>query len=120
MATIGPLLAKRDEQGGFIYSLEAREEHTNAIGLVHGGVISSLLDQAISMAAWTAADRAPVVTLQLDTRFLRAAKPGALIEARATIRHRSGSMIFVDAEAVDDAQTLALATAIMKISRGAA
>lgn len=119
MATLGPLLTRRDDEGGFIYALETREEHANALGLVHGGVISSLLDQAISMVAWTAADREPVVTMRLDTRFLRATKPGARLAARAQIRHIAGSTIFVDAEVSRDMEIVALATALMKISRRA-
>jgi uncharacterized protein (TIGR00369 family) len=117
MASLGPLLVSRGGEGSFMYALETGEEHANALGLVHGGVISSLLDQVISMVAWTAADREPVVTMQLDTRFLRATKPGARLEAHAQIRHMAGSTIFVDAEVSRDMEIVALATALMKISR---
>jgi uncharacterized protein (TIGR00369 family) len=120
MAAIGPLLTTRDGEDGFIYALETREEHANALGLVHGGVITGLLDQAISLVAWTAADRAPVVTVQIDTRFLVATKPGVILKARAQIRHIAGSMMFVDAEVADGTQRIALATAIMKTARMAA
>lgn len=123
MDGIGPVLAAKDADGGYIYALEVTEAHVNALGLVHGGVISALLDQAIAMVAWRAAERAPTVTVQMNTRFTGAAKPGARLEARALVKHQTGSMMFLDAEVTDsshpDPRPVALATAIMKISRKA-
>lgn len=120
MAMLGPLTKARDADGCVAYALQTRSEHANAIGLVHGGVITTLLDQAIAMVAWEAVDRAPTVTVQLETRFVSAARPGTLLEARAKIRDRAGSMIFLDAEVFDGERVVALATAVMKISRKAA
>ena len=119
MANIGPLLKKKDQDGDTFYALETTAQHANALGLVHGGVIASLLDQAIAMVAWTAAGRVPTVTVQLDTRFVSAAKPGVELQARANMRHRSTSMMFLDAEILDGNKVIALATAVMKISRKA-
>ncbi|WP_434730503.1 PaaI family thioesterase [Rhizobium binae] len=120
MAMVGPLTRVQNEDGSFVYALQTRHEHENALGLIHGGVITALLDQAISMVAWTAADRAPTVTVQMDTRFVSAAKPGTFLEARAKIRHQTGSLMFLDAEVSDGEHTVALATAVMKILRKAA
>lgn len=117
MDKIGPVISARDEEGGFVYALETTTDHSNALGLVHGGVITSLLDQAIALVAWNAADRAPCVTVQLDTRFVSAAKPGVRLDARATVRETSGAMMFLDAEVLEGARVIALATAVMKISR---
>ncbi|WP_090060652.1 PaaI family thioesterase [Celeribacter neptunius] len=120
MEQIGPLMSARNELGGFVYALQTTKDHSNALGLVHGGVITSLLDQAIALEAWNAADRAPCVTVQLDTRFVSASKPGARLQARATVRETTGSLMFLDAEVLDGVQVIALATAVMKISRKAA
>ncbi len=115
---IGPLLSRREE-GRKIYGLHTGQQHQNALGSVHGGVITGLLDQVIAMEAWKAADRQPTVTVQMDTRFISAAKSGDLIEAHATIRHGSGSMMFVDADLVSGDRLVATATAVMKIVRKA-
>lgn len=114
---IGPLLAARDVAGGYVYALQTGAEHANAIGLVHGGVLCSLADQAIAMVAWEAAGRTPTVTVQMDTRFIAAAAPGSRIEARARLTHRSGTMMFLEAELTDGTATLALTTAVFKTSR---
>ena len=119
MGAIGPFEAARDGEGGYVYALQTGADHANAIGLVHGGVICSLLDQALAMVAWTAADRAPTVTVQMDTRFVGAARPGARLEARAQLRQRTGSMMFLDAEVTEAGRAISLASSVMKISKRA-
>lgn len=32
-------------------ALEAKQEHTNVMGIVHGGVLTSLMDQAMGMVS---------------------------------------------------------------------
>ncbi|WP_319517683.1 PaaI family thioesterase [uncultured Martelella sp.] len=117
MAGIGPLYARRRQDGGFTYALETGEAHANALGLVHGGVITGLVDQTIALVAWHAAGRAPVVTVEMSTRFTDSARPGARLEAKAEVRQTSGSMMFIDATVHEGERTVALATAVMKIAR---
>lgn len=117
MDEIGPLRSLRTEDDQYVFAFQTDDRHGNAVGLVHGGVIATLLDQTIATVAWHAADRAPTVTVQLETRYVAAVRPGALLQARARLRHRAGSMMFLDAEVTDETSVIALATAIMKASR---
>ncbi len=119
MALIGPLLRSSEPEDKKLYGLQTTDRHRNHIGLVHGGVLTSLLDQVIAIEAWNAADRQPTVTVQMDTRFLGAAKAGDFLEVRPAIRHATRSMMFVDAEIVCGGVPIAGATAIMKISTSA-
>ena len=114
MGLIGPLHTRRHD-GRKRYGLHTDARHGNAIGTVHGGVVASLLDQVIALEAWNAADRRPTATVQMDTRFLGAARPGDVLEASAAIRRTSRALVFVDAEATRGGDLLATATAIMKI-----
>lgn len=115
MGLIGPLLrSTKDRQ---LYALKTHAAHKNHIGLVHGGVLTGLLDQVLALAAWNAADRQPVVTVQMDTRFLGAARAGELLEARAHLRHATRSMLFVDAEIGGANGPVAAASGVMKIAR---
>ena len=118
-AVFGPVLRKTLADGKQRYGLQTGARHVNLIGLVHGGVITSFLDQVIALDAWTAADRAPVVTVQIDTRFLSAARQGDFLEAATKIRHRTGSMIFLDADVACGRDLVATATSIMKITKKA-
>lgn len=115
MDRIGPVLRARALDGSTIYGFQTDASHCNAIGTVHGGVLASLLDQAIAVEAWNAADRQPTVTIQMDTRFVSAAHAGEFLEASTTQRHGTRSMLFVDAEIHADDRLIATATAVMKI-----
>lgn len=115
MDGIGPVLRTKALDGNTLYGLQTAASHCNAIGTVHGGVLASLLDQAMAIEAWNAANRRPTVTLQMDTRFIAAARAGDLLEASTTLRRGTGSMLFMDAEIHADDRLIATATAVMKI-----
>ncbi len=116
MGKIGPLFRSTRLESRNTYGLQTTDDHKNHIGLIHGGVLTSLLDQVVALVAWNAADRQPTVTVQMDTRFLGAARSGDFLETRATIRHATRSLIFVDAEISSSDGPVAIASAIMKIS----
>lgn len=116
ISLIGPLLRATNPEQPPRYALQTHDGHQNPIGLVHGGVLTSLLDQVIALEAWRAADRRPTVTVQLDTRFLAAAKSGDFLEASAQVKHATRSLMFVDAAITCGNRQIATATSIMKIS----
>ena len=115
MELIGPLLRSTKLEGKNTYGLQTNDRHNNPIGLVHGGVLTSLLDHVVALAAWNAAGRVPTVTIQMDTQFLGAAKSGDFLEARASIRHLTRSLVFIDAEVFCANGPIASASAILKI-----
>ena len=112
---IGPLLRSKKPGDRHVYGLLAQEKHENRLGTIHGGVLAGLLDQVIAITAWDAADRQPTVTVQMDIRFLGAAKAGAFLEARAAIKHSTRSLVFVDADITCEDKKIATGTAVMKI-----
>lgn len=117
MALIGPLLRATDSARTHKYALQTNESHKNHLGLVHGGVITSLLDQVIAITAWNAADRQPTVTVQMETRFLGAARAGDFLRIQPSIRQATRSLMFVDADITCDDRQIASASAVMKISK---
>lgn len=113
MGHLGPLLARRDGES-WRYGLRTTEMHGNPIGVIHGGTLMTMLDQTATMIAlWTTGEKA-VLTVQMDTRFLSSARVGDLIEGTATLRHRTGSMLFIDAQLSVDGRAIADASVIMK------
>ncbi|UOA29413.1 PaaI family thioesterase [Pseudosulfitobacter sp. DSM 107133] len=117
MALIGPLLRATDADRNHSYALQTGAQHKNHLGIVHGGVLTSLLDQVIAITAWNAADRQPTVTVQMETRFLGAARAGDLLKVHPSIRQATRSLIFVDADITCDGRQIASASAVMKISK---
>lgn len=59
--------------------LEIRPCHLNELGVVHGGVIMALADEAIGLAAFSAVQGAAVVTAELHVHFLLPARGGLLV-----------------------------------------
>jgi uncharacterized protein (TIGR00369 family) len=113
MSTLGPLLSRR-EGDGWAYALRIDARHLNQAGIVHGGTLGALMDQALSAIAWQAAEKTACVTVQLNMSFQSAVPPGALLIARGHITHRSGSMFFLQGTLHHEAATVATAQAVMK------
>ncbi len=64
--------------------LIANESHLNPMGVVHGGVLCSMMDHVAGTASTTGGSGC--LTINCETRFLAAAKPGKLIAKAETIR----------------------------------
>lgn len=91
---LGVPWAKRVD-GGWRYGLQATAEHANRNGVVHGGVLTAFADHGLSLLAWEAAERAVCTTIQLNTQFLDAARPGEFLELRGEVTRRTRGLVFV-------------------------
>jgi len=77
-----PLFSKRDKDA-IIIGLYAAEAHCNSRGLIHGGLISALADNAMGLSCAGHHDRARLtglVTVSLHIDFTGAAKIGDWVE----------------------------------------
>ncbi|WP_442601171.1 PaaI family thioesterase [Paenibacillus sp. KN14-4R] len=76
------------DQGIVKISLEAQPHHLNIIGIVHGGVLSSLMDNAMGLAVILARPEDKSVTANLNMHFVAPMSEGKLI-VTAEIVHQS-------------------------------
>lgn len=60
-------------------ALEAKTHHLNPIGIVHGGVLSSLLDNAMGIVVMMARPEDKVVTTNLNVHFVAPLYEGRLV-----------------------------------------
>ncbi len=69
-------------------TLEVRAGHLRTLGIVHGGVVATLLDSVMGMMAHRSspADHY-VVTAQLNVHFIRPAFEGETLIASSVVRH---------------------------------
>ncbi|MNK19256.1 Thioesterase superfamily protein [compost metagenome] len=116
---IGPLWARK-EADGWAYGLLATEEHLNPAGVVHGGLLTALLDHSLSAIAWEALARRACVTVQLDTHFLAAARAGQFLEARGRMVRATSSLVFMQGELSVDGSIVATGVALLKVLGNAA
>jgi uncharacterized protein (TIGR00369 family) len=81
--------------GQWRYGLRLVAEHGNPNGVVHGGVLMAFADHGLSLLAWEAAERSVCTTIQLNTHFLDAARPGEFIELRGEVTRRTRGLVFL-------------------------
>ena len=85
------------------YCLEIRPESRNPFGMVHGGALYTLADDAAGAAAHT--DGRHYVTQSGNLHFLDNRAHGA-IRATGRVRHRGRSTVLVAVEITDEAGAL--------------
>lgn len=89
--------------------------HANTYDIVHGGMIAAFADFALGHAVWFAFDRKPVVTAQLDLKFLASAKLGAWTHCTVDFARKTRSLCFPRADIFSDGTCVATAAGVWKV-----
>lgn len=101
-------------------TLDLEPNHLNRHGLLHGGMVGTLLDVVCGNAAsyhFDPIERAPVLTVSLNLNFVAAATGGHVI-ATASSQGGGRSIAYVNGALKDaDGMLLATATGIFKRKR---
>ena len=87
---LNPIVRKADH-GEFELEFLVREDMTNPAGIVHGGVISSMIDETIGVMMYCLSEPDFKASINLVTDFLSPATPGdsLLVKAFATKHGRN-------------------------------
>lgn len=99
--------------GEAVLELTARPEMTNHQGTLHGGVVALLADATMGRAvASTLPDRTRQANFDLKVTFIRAARAGSVLQARAHLLHRGRRTGVADCRIEDErGRLIATATA---------
>ena len=87
------------EDGHSQINYDPKIEHLNSFSVVHGGASMTLLDVTMAVAARSVSPEMGVVTIEMKTSFMRAAK-GPLV-AKGKLIHRTATMAFTEASIFD-------------------
>jgi uncharacterized protein (TIGR00369 family) len=82
-----------------IIDLDTQKHHLNQLGVVHGGVMTSMLDTAMGNSCFFLVKK-PLVTVELKVSFMRPVF-GGKITARARVLKKGEHLIFASASVFD-------------------
>lgn len=108
-----PLFSRFDGDA-VIIGLRAGPAHANSRGLVHGGLIMALADNAMGLSCGRAGGASGLVTVALTTEFLGVARLGQWVEIRPRVLKAGRSLCFAAADIVADGVACAHASATFK------
>jgi uncharacterized protein (TIGR00369 family) len=111
-----PIYSKKIDDT-IIIGLRLATPHTNSRGLVHGGLISTLADNAMGSNCGTRIGEAGhgLVTISLNVDFLSSAGIGQWLEVTTNFVKLGGSICFAQCLVTADGEPCARASATFKV-----
>ena len=91
-------------EGRVRWGITLGPQHTNPGGIMHGGVVAALLDEAVagaitSLRGQEAVPSDPHLLLEMTVSFLSAARPGERLEVEGWVLRMGRQVAFAEAEA---------------------
>jgi uncharacterized protein (TIGR00369 family) len=88
------------EHGRMVAEYVVRDELTNVVGGLHGGMSSAILDDLIGGTVFTLGREFAYATVNLNVDFLHAAKPGDMLTATAEVVRAGRNLIHCEGRLV--------------------
>lgn len=111
---IGPFYYKREEKGPSWVGIPLQDHHVGGNNRAHGGLLLTILDEAMGINAAFYRDRTPVVTVSLQTNFIGPMLNGNFLMATAEITHATKTMAFVEGKAWCGEELVGSASGVFK------
>lgn len=110
-----PIYSRQTERA-VIIGLWARQPHLNSRGLVHGGLLTTLADNAMGLSCGLHLEGGPrLLTASLTVDFLSVAEAGRWIEIETTFVKPGRAMCFAQAFITADSTICARANAVFRV-----
>jgi uncharacterized protein (TIGR00369 family) len=110
-----PLFSRRVD-GALQIGLFLGAQHCNSRGLLHGGVIAALADNAMGLSCGTTMPSVDgLVTVSLNVDYVGAAKIGQWLQVEPRVLKTGKSMGFADALVTADGSVIARASATFRV-----
>jgi len=115
MKHLGGLLLKKVSDELFEFNVTVRDIHLNTGKIAHGGFLASIADTGMGTAAHRVADNKRCVTINLDIKFISAAKIGENLTGTVKILKKTKTLIFISCEIKNNSGIVVLASGTWKI-----
>ncbi|MEM6498941.1 MAG: PaaI family thioesterase [Pseudomonadota bacterium] len=109
----GPFFWQRTEEGGHHFVLKAEARHCNRQGILHGGLMMTMIDLALAASAKEVLEDR-YVTISLNSEFVAAGNIGEIIEAKGELVRRTRSLAFVRGQVTSGDQVLLNTSGVFK------
>ena len=109
----GPIFHKLREDGTFEHAFFVLARHCNAMGIVHGGMLTTFLDGLLARAVYEGV-KAQSVTLHLSVDFLSPARLGQWVLGEATLTRVAKDIAFAEARIHADDRDVLRGSGIFK------
>ena len=96
------------------FALVVADKHMNSSGSVHGGLIMTFADVAMSQTARAVTGAPTTSTVSMTCDFVGPGKLGDILEARVRLTRRTRTMVFLLADVVAGERAIAVATGLWK------
>lgn len=112
---VGPILEAADNPPDRLtLGLRVETVHTNTLGLMHGGMIATLVDSAMARALVRSAGRR-TVTLKMTLEYLDAVRVGDWLEAEGVVTSRDADVAITACSVRVDGQIKAMGTGVFRL-----
>ena len=98
MKYIGGLDLKKIDDLNYEFLTEVKEMHLNTGKIAHGGYLSTIADTGMGTAAHKVVGDRRCVTINLDIKFIAAAKLGEKLSGKIKILKKTKSLVFINCE----------------------
>jgi len=115
MKYLGGLDLKKINESEYEFLVEVKEMHLNTGNIAHGGFLSTIADTGMGTAAHQAANNRRCVTINLDVKFITAAKKSEKLSGKVKILKKTKTLIFICCSINSEKNLIATASGVWKI-----
>ena len=111
----GGLSLKKMDESNYEFEIEIKDIHLNTGKIAHGGFLSTIADTGMGTAAHKVAGDKRCVTINLDLKFISAAKLGDKLMGNVRILKKTKTLVFISCEISNAKDLVATASGTWKI-----
>jgi len=111
---VGPVWSREDGEQ-LLFGFVVAPKHLNRAGNLHGGMLMTLADQSMALAARRATGGKRHATIELNIQFVGAVRLGEFVESHPEVVRVTRSVIFMRARMFVGGRTVVTTNGIWKI-----